>query len=109
MTNEIWSEYIGKFLYSPRGARYQRNFRFETDLLCGLPAPPTTVAGFEFRFNIFKGPEETLPAKQAVENIVRNNNITTGDRFATVWAKIFGSWVTDEVITNFPSLFCILF
>lgn len=32
-----------------------------------------------------------------IQNIVDDMHLSTGDRFATVWGKIYGNWITDEV------------
>nr|CAD7398606.1 unnamed protein product [Timema poppensis] len=82
---------------SPSGAKFQKNFRFEGKLQCGYPAPPVKVSSFDFKFKLFHGPQETLPAMNRVKQIVREANFTTGDHFAFVWGKIFANWVTDEV------------
>lgn len=49
MYKEILSEkefnlYLSKFLFSPKGARFQRLFHFEKDLECGLPASKIIVS-----------------------------------------------------------------
>lgn len=90
--------YLSKFLFSRSGAIYQPKFKFSTDLKCGEPAPPIMVSSIEFRFNQFPGPSVYLPAMHRIKDLVRDANFTTGDKFATVWARIFGNWVTDEII-----------
>jgi hypothetical protein len=35
-----------------------------------------------------------------VKKLLRESNFTTGDRFSTVWGKVLGNWVTDEVSTE---------
>ncbi|GLH10958.1 NPC intracellular cholesterol transporter 1 homolog 1b [Gryllus bimaculatus] len=89
---------LSRYLFSPSGASFQKNFRFNGTLKCGEPAPPITVSSFDFKFKLFHGPEESLPAMNRVKHLVKKANFTTGDRFATVWGKIFANWVTDEVI-----------
>lgn len=98
LTEHEFSLYISKYLYSPGGAKYQKNFRFEGKLECGHPAPPITVSSLDFKFKLFNGPEEALPAMNRVKVLVKNSNITSGDAFKSVWGKIFANWVTDEVI-----------
>jgi hypothetical protein len=58
------------------------------------------VSNFEFKFKLFDGPEEFLPAMHRVKKLLRESNFTTGDRFSTVWGKVLGNWVTDEVSTE---------
>jgi hypothetical protein len=56
------------------------------------------LSSFEFKFRIFSGPEEHIPAMRRVRNLVETANFKTGDKYVTVWGKIFANWVTDEVI-----------
>ncbi|XP_053693061.1 patched domain-containing protein 3-like [Sabethes cyaneus] len=98
LTDKNFREYLSKFLYSHDGGRYQMNFKFNTMLKCGQPAPNITVSTIEFKFRPFKERDEYLPAKHAVENMLARNRIATEDHFSTLWAKIFGNWVTDEII-----------
>lgn len=35
--------YLAKFLFSPKGSKYQANFQFEQDLKCGVPASKILV------------------------------------------------------------------
>jgi hypothetical protein len=35
-----------------------------------------------------------------LKKLLRESNFTTGDRFSTVWGKVIGNWVTDEVSTE---------
>ncbi|XP_066996697.1 patched domain-containing protein 3 isoform X3 [Anabrus simplex] len=98
LSDDEFSNLLSRYLFSPSGASYQKNFRFDGNLSCGIPAPPVTVSSFDFKFKLFHGPEESLPAMNRVKKLVREANFTTGDQFATVWGKIFANWVTDEVI-----------
>nr|CAD7423184.1 unnamed protein product [Timema monikensis] len=112
LSDSEFSSYLSKYLFSPSGAKFQKNFRFEGKLQCGYPAPPVKTGfathhyqkiqgrsntRFDFKFKLFHGPQETLPAMNRVKQIVREANFTTGDHFAFVWGKIFANWVTDEV------------
>ncbi|XP_066996696.1 patched domain-containing protein 3 isoform X2 [Anabrus simplex] len=97
LSDDEFSNLLSRYLFSPSGASYQKNFRFDGNLSCGIPAPPVTVSSFDFKFKLFHGPEESLPAMNRVKKLVREANFTTGDQFATVWGKIFANWVTDEV------------
>jgi predicted RND superfamily exporter protein len=98
LSDDEFSTYISKYLFSPSGSMYQKNFRFDGKLHCGEPAPPITVANFEFKFKLFDGPEEFLPAMHKVKRLLRESNFTTGERFSTVWGLVLGNWVTDEVV-----------
>lgn len=57
-----------------------------------------------FRFNIFDGPQQHLPAMRRIRGLADKSNFTTGDRISIAWSKIFSSWITDEVNNNLYSL-----
>lgn len=50
-----------------------------------------------------------------IEEIVEGAQLKSGDGFATVWGRIYGNWVTDEVIDTEVSrnimlaLACVMF
>ncbi|RZC34597.1 patched domain-containing protein 3-like [Asbolus verrucosus] len=96
LSDEYFSLYLSMFLFSPRNAIYQANFRFEKPLKCGVPAPK--MSSVDFHFKQFSGPEEHLPAMYRVQEIAESTNFTTGDKFASAWSKVFATWITDEVI-----------
>lgn len=98
LTDSKFREYLSKFLFSNDGGRYQMNFKFASKLTCGEPAPNITVTTIDFKFKPFTEREEYIPAKYAVESILSHYQFTTGDQYRTLWAKIFGNWVTDEII-----------
>ncbi|XP_058058482.1 patched domain-containing protein 3-like [Anopheles bellator] len=98
LSDRDFRNYLSKFLFSYEGGRFQMNIKFNTKLKCGQPAPNITVSTMDFKFKPFKEREEYLPAKYAVEDILEKSNISSGDQFRTLWAKIFGNWVTDEII-----------
>ncbi|CAB3372453.1 Hypothetical predicted protein [Cloeon dipterum] len=98
LSDAEFSRFISKFLFSPSGAIFEKDFRFDGKLTCGQPAPPVVLSSFEFKFRIFSGPEEHIPALRRVRNLTEQAHFRTGDKFVTVWGKIFANWVTDEVI-----------
>lgn len=55
------------------------------------------MSNFDFRFNHLSDKNIYVPLMHKVIDISKRSNFTTGDRFATVWSKIFASWTTDEV------------
>lgn len=57
------------------------------------------MSSVDFRFNHLNDTDVYVPSMHKVINISKQANFTTGDRFATVWSKIFASWTTDEVTT----------
>uniref|UniRef100_A0A1Y1JZP0 SSD domain-containing protein n=1 Tax=Photinus pyralis TaxID=7054 RepID=A0A1Y1JZP0_PHOPY len=98
LSNSEFNLFLSKFLFSPNGARFQANFRFTHDLECGIPTTSITMSSVNFRLRHFDGSKQYLPAMHRATEIAKNNNFTSGDRFATVWSKIFATWVTDELI-----------
>jgi Niemann-Pick C1 protein len=44
LTDEEWSVYLSQFLYSSKGAAYNVNFKFQSQLECGQPAPRVKVS-----------------------------------------------------------------
>lgn len=73
------------------------------------------VSTINFRFHLFAEPEQYIPAMRKTYEIKEHANFTTGDKFCTVWAKIFASWMTDEVIDTeltrnlLLALVCVMF
>lgn len=50
LSDEEFSRFIGKFLFSPNGAKYNKNFRFDGQFKCDKPAPPITVSKMMYFF-----------------------------------------------------------
>lgn len=98
LSDSKFREYLSKFLFSNDGGRYQMNFKFASKLTCGDPAPNITVTTIDFKFKPFEEREQYIPAKHAVEEILSHHEFNSGDRYKTLWSKIFGNWVTDEII-----------
>lgn len=55
------------------------------------------MSTIDFKYRRFNGRNNYLPAMHTIEHIVETAQLTTGDGFATVWGRIYGNWVTDEV------------
>lgn len=75
MTKSEFPMLLSDFLHSSEGSRYKSNFEFDGDLVCGEPAPPIRVSKFGVSFLAFKGPSEHIPAKQWLENVVRESGM----------------------------------
>jgi Niemann-Pick C1 protein len=82
------------------GGQYQANFMFEKPLVCGEPSSDVRISAITFRFNKFVDRDEYLPAKKLIEKIVSESNITAESDHVFLWAKIFGTWITDEIIDD---------
>ncbi|KAF7285020.1 hypothetical protein GWI33_012334 [Rhynchophorus ferrugineus] len=90
--------FLSKFLFSPRYAKYQGNFVFESELECGTPAPQIKMASIDFRMKKFPDPRQHIAPMHHVLNLAESANFTTGNKFVTAWSKFFAMWITDELI-----------
>ncbi|GLV43096.1 Patched-related [Carabus blaptoides fortunei] len=89
---QVTSSWVQPFQY------YVKKTFNKENLKCGMAAKQILASSIDFQFRGFKGPHEHLPAMHEVYSISDNANLTSGDRFVTVWGRIFGNWMTDEVI-----------
>ena len=86
---------LSDFLFSTAGSSYKDNFKFDGELLCGQPAPPILASKFSVDYLLMDGPEEHLPARRAVEQLIADSQISQ-PAFSHV--KIYAAWETDEII-----------
>ncbi|KPJ02850.1 Patched domain-containing protein 3 [Papilio xuthus] len=98
ITDAEFNRYLSRFLFSPVGGKFRANLKLKEPLVCGRPATEIQGSLMSFRLKNFQGPEEYIPAMNYVKNVVKSANITTGDGYRSVWAKVFANWVTDEII-----------
>ena len=82
------------FLFSSYGSNFKPNFIFEGELVCNQAAPPIKASKFKIDYLIFDGPEEHIPAKRKIEEIVKSSNISGA--FSHV--QVYAAWETDEII-----------
>ena len=75
---------LSQFLHSVRGARYQPDFRFAGELICGQAAPSILASKFYIEYHQFSGPEEHVPAKQAVDRALEKSKIHDAFSFVKV-------------------------
>jgi Niemann-Pick C1 protein len=92
---------LSDFLFSGEGAAYKANFKWEVgrQLECREPAPPILATKFGITYRLMSGPEEHIPAKRAVEGIIKTATAASGggDR-AFSHVKVYAAWETDEII-----------
>lgn len=98
LSDEKFKSYLSRFLFSPVGGRFQVNFKVTGNLTCGETISEILATSMSFRFIRFEGPAEYIPAMNSVKAIVKSANITSGSGYRSVWSKVFGNWVTDEII-----------
>lgn len=97
LTDYDFRLYLSKFLHTQGGGKYRANFRFKAKMQCGEPVPEIQVSTIDFKYRRFSGRKSYLPAMHTIQNIVESAKLDSGDGFATVWGRIYGNWVTDEV------------
>ena len=95
MTSEELFYRLTQFLYSSSGAKYRKNFHFESSLKCGLQSPHIKLSSIEFSHKIFAGPSEHLPAMNRIKDLVASYNFSS-TAFAV--GQNYAGWETDEVI-----------
>lgn len=98
LTEQEFKRYLSRFLFSPIGGRFKINFKFEKEPVCGVITSNIKATTLTFRYPKFHDPHQYIPAMNRAKYIVKSTNITTGDGYRSVWSKVFGNWVTDEII-----------
>lgn len=51
-----------------------------------------------FQYRNFEERNVYVPAMYAIDELLSQVNLSTGDGVSTVWGKIYANWITDEVI-----------
>jgi len=88
---------LTQFLFSPPGALYRDTFQFKSDLECGSEAPDILLFKLTYNHKLFSGPEEQIPAMNAVKDAIAVSNVS-GRVFP--YAYGYAAWETDEVIAE---------
>ena len=68
---------LTQFLYSPKGAEYQKNFHFQDMLKCGNFSPHIELTQIEFTHRLFNGSTEHVPAMLKIKDIVNSYNFSS--------------------------------
>ena len=87
---------LTQFMFSPRGAKYRSQIKFEFEPWCGYTAPNIMMTDMTFTHKVFKGPKEHIPAMNRVKRIISEANLT-GKVFPL--SQGYAGWETDEVIS----------
>merc|ERR1711892_161008 len=85
---------LTNFLYSPLGSNFKSNFQFYDELICNQAAPKIKASKFKIDYLIFNGPEEHIPAKRKIEELVKSSNL----KRAFSHVQVYAAWETDEII-----------
>ena len=94
LRGEGFSHNISSLLFSPLGARFKPDFKFEKPLECGSPAPQILATRCRVTYQIFSGPHEHSPARHTVEAIIKDSGLPAAFSHSLVYA----AWETDEII-----------
>lgn len=98
LSDEKWRTFLYQFLNCHMGGKHNRYFKFEHVSQCGDPMADVIVSQIAFKFQDFKNPEEFLPAKKHLTDMLDDVNLETGDGYSTIWGKRLLMWVPDEVV-----------
>jgi len=85
---------LSDFLFSSYGSQYKPNFKFESDLICNEPAPRIQATKFKLGYVTLDGPEEHIPARAAVTEVIR----TANSPYTFSHSKVYAAWETDQII-----------
>ena len=85
---------LSDFLFSSYGSRYKPNFKFEDDLICNQPAPRIQATKFKLSYVKLTGPEEHMPARGAVRDLIKDAN----SPYTFSHSRVYAAWETDTII-----------
>ncbi len=96
LSNDTYfSHKMTQFIFSPLGAKYRGQIKFEYEPWCGNSAPNILMSDMTFTHKVFSGPHEHIPAMNRVKRIISEANLT-GKVFPL--SQGYAGWETDEVI-----------
>ena len=81
-------------MFDESGSGNKPDFRFAGNLTCDEPAPRITATKTRIAYLLFDGPEEHLPAKRKVTQLVKDSGLEGAFSHTLVYA----GWETDEII-----------
>ena len=93
-SEEVFSRVLSDWLFDESGSGSKPNFRFDGELICDQPAPRITATKTSFAFLLFDGPEEHIPAKEKVDQLIRDSGLDGPFSFV----KVYAAWETDQII-----------
>lgn len=98
-TMDSFQMILSDFLFDLSNAKQQYNFKFNGTLVCNEPTPSIMATQQKLQYGMSSSlplPSEYLPAKAAVDQIIKDSNIST-KAFAT--SPIYQAWETDSIIS----------
>jgi hypothetical protein len=97
LTDANFKQYLYEFLFTQFGSQYQPDIRFEQPIQCGQTAPEVKLSMIKFYFKPIDEAKLFLPVKEAIDKIVRDAHLITGDGTRFVWSQIFYYWLPISV------------
>ena len=96
MTDEpgLFPRLLSDWLFDSSGSGHKPEFRFSGNLSCDSPAPRIEATKIKFAYLLFDGPEEHVPAKRKVEQVIKDSGLEGSFSFV----KVYAAWETDEII-----------
>ena len=87
---------LSDWLFDSSGSGRKPEIRFNnlTNLTCSEPAPDIQASKIKFSYLLFDGPEEHVPAKRKVEQLITESGLPGSFSFV----KVYAAWETDEII-----------
>jgi len=85
---------LSDFLFSSYGSKYKPNFKFESELVCNEKAPEIKASKFDIFYYSFKGPEDHIPARTEVTQVIESAK----SPYTFSHCKVYAAWETDEII-----------
>ncbi|KAL7631718.1 UNVERIFIED_CONTAM: hypothetical protein RMT77_017979 [Armadillidium vulgare] len=96
VSREFFSEILGKFLFSPKGMKYQNYFYFNGSLECLEDAPEILAVKFHYVHRIINGRDDQLKAMDDVKSLVAGANFSG---FSTFNSYSYINWEMNRYIT----------
>ena len=93
---DLFSMTLSDWLFDSSGSGRKPEIRFNnlTNLTCNEPAPDIQASKIKFSYLLFDGPEEHVPAKRKVEQLIAESGLPGSFSFV----KVYAAWETDEII-----------
>ncbi|CAG0891880.1 unnamed protein product [Cyprideis torosa] len=90
-----FTQRLSRFLSSPSGAKYQRDFHFSSPLSCDEDLPPFTAFRLTFNMRLPSSSREKVQTMNALREILDSSGYS-GHTLA--WSPYFAGWETDRFI-----------
>ena len=89
-----FAQVLSDFLFSSYGGQYKASFKFSGELECGQPAPAITASQCSLTYVRLTQPEEHIPARQAVREVIQE----AASPYNFSHTRVYAMWETDVII-----------